>query len=365
MPVYKDEKNGTWYVSKRYIDCQGQNKRLFKRNFATKRDAIKFEREYFERVNGNLDMNFGAFIDVYYEDRKPRLKLNTFLQKQNVIEKNIRPYFENKKICDITVQDVMKWQNEMIVKDIGEGKCYDASTLRTIHAQLSAIFNHAVRYYRLEKNPAAIVGTIGKRGKKEMLFWTTDEYKLFSEQVMHKTVTYMAFQVLYWCGIRVGELLALTKEDLDLENKKIRINKSFQRLKREDVITSPKTEKSNRVIDIPDFLAEELKEYFINFYKLSDKDRLFPITKNHLHHEIKNGATRAGVKQIRVHDLRHSHVSLLIEMGFSPVAIAERVGHESIDITYRYAHLFPSKGKEIASKLNQENGVFDDASEKQ
>lgn len=364
MPVYKDESSGTWYVSKRYVDWQGKNKRLFKRNFATKREALKYEREFFEKLSGNVDMNFGAFIDVYYQDKKPRLKLNTFLQKQNVIEKNIRPYFKDKRICDITVQDVMKWQNEMITKDLGNGKTYDQSTLRTIHAQLSAILNHAVRYYQLDKNPANIVGTIGKRGNKEMLFWTNDEYKLFSEQVMHKTITYMAFQVLYWCGIRVGELLALTKEDIDLVNKKIRINKSYQRLEGEDVITSPKTEKSNRTIDIPDFLAEELNVYLINFYKLSDKDRVFPITKNHLHREIKKGAAKAGIKQIRVHDLRHSHVSLLIEMGFSPVAIAERVGHESIDITYHYAHLFPSKGKEIASKLNKENGVIDDVSEK-
>ena len=193
MPVYKDESSGTWYVSKRYVDWQGKNKRLFKRNFATKREALKYEREFFEKLSGNVDMNFGAFIDVYYQDKKTRLKLNTFLQKQNVIEKNIRPYFKDKRICDITVQDVMKWQNEMITKDLGNGKTYDQSTLRTIHAQLSAILNHAVRYYQLDKNPANIVGTIGKRGNKEMLFWTNDEYKLFSEQVMHKTITYMAF----------------------------------------------------------------------------------------------------------------------------------------------------------------------------
>lgn len=115
---------------------------MFKRNFATKRGALKYEREFFEKLSGNVDMNFGSFIDVYYQDKKPRLKLNTFLQTQNVIEKNIRPYFEDKRICDITVQDVMKWQNEMIIKDLGNGKPFDQSTLRTIHAQLSAILNH-------------------------------------------------------------------------------------------------------------------------------------------------------------------------------------------------------------------------------
>lgn len=78
------------------------------------------------------------------------------------------------------------------------------------------------------------------------------------------------------------------------------------------------------------------------------------MTKSYLHHEMDRGAKEAGVKRIRIHDLRHSHVSLLIEMGFSALAIADRVGHESVDITYKYAHLFPSKQQEMAQKLDME-----------
>lgn len=214
--------------------------------------------------------------------------------------------------------------------------------------------------YGLPDNPARLAGNMGKEKTKEMKFWTKEEYKKFSEQLMNKTMTYMAFEILYWCGIRLGELLALTLEDIDFENKKLRINKSYQRINRQDVITSPKTEKSNRSIDMPDFLAEEIKNYIVSIYKLKPTDRIFHLSKTHLQNEMKKGAARAGVKRIRIHDLRHSHVSLLIEMGFSALAIAERVGHESIEITYRYAHLFPSKGKEIASRLNIENGVIED-----
>ena len=89
-------------------------------------------------------------------------------------------------------------------------------------------------------------------------------------------------------------------------------------------------------------------------YGLGSSDRVFPITKSYLHHEMDRGSKAAGVKRIRVHDLRHSHVSLLIDMGFSPVAIADRLGHESIEITLRYAHLFPSKQTEMIEKLEQE-----------
>ena len=134
--------------------------------------------------------------------------------------------------------------------------------------------------------------------------------------------------------------------------------KSYQRLNGKDVITDPKTPKSKRIIQIPEFLSEEIQEYTNSLYGCSSADRLFPISKSYLHHEMDRGSKQSDVKRIRIHDLRHSHVSLLVEMGFSAVAIADRVGHESIDITYRYAHLFPTKQREIADKLNVERGEF-------
>ena len=132
------------------------------------------------------------------------------------------------------------------------------------------------------------------------------------------------------------------------------ITKSYQRLNGKDVITDPKTPKSVRVVQMPDFLTEEIRDYLKSLYKVKPTDRIFEVTKYYLHHEMDRGAKEAEVKRIRIHDLRHSHVSLLIEMGFSAVAIADRVGHESIDITYKYAHLFPSKQQEMAAKLNIE-----------
>lgn len=132
------------------------------------------------------------------------------------------------------------------------------------------------------------------------------------------------------------------------------ITKSYQRISGKDVIGSPKTPKSNRVIQMPDFLIVEIQEYIDSIYGVESDTRLFPLSKYFLHREMKRGCKESGVKRIRIHDLRHSHVSLLIEMGFSAVAIADRVGHESIDITYRYAHLFPTTQTEIAKKLNLE-----------
>ena len=194
----------------------------------------------------------------------------------------------------------------------------------------------------------------GKEETGEMRFWTQEEYETFVEKVADKEETYMAFEILYWCGVRLGELLALTPEDFDLEKNSLRINKSLQRIHGEDVITDPKTPKSRRVIIMPEFLTLEVKEYLSHLYKVGPTDRIFCISKSFLHHEMDRGVKLSGVKRIRIHDLRHSHVSLLINMGFSALAIGNRVGHEAVDITYRYAHLFPSIQTEMASELNKE-----------
>lgn len=233
--------------------------------------------------------------------------------------------------------------------------------LKTIHNQLSALFNYAVRFYGLKSNPARLAGNMGKEEVGEMKFWTKEEYLTFSRAMMNKEESYHAFEILYWCGIRLGELLALTAEDFDFEKKTLRINKSYQRIKGKDVITTPKTKKSNRVLTLPDFLAEEMQDYISRLPYLKVDDRIFTITKSGLHHEIDRGCRETGVKRIRVHDLRHSHVSMLIEMGFSAVDIANRVGHESVKVTYRYAHMFPNKDLMIAKKLNiSRNGEKDE-----
>jgi len=283
---------------------------------------------------------------------KPRLKESTWQTKENIIQQKILPYFENYKINEITTKDVRAWQNEMLAYRNEENKPYSSSYLKTLHNQLSAIFNYAVRFYDLRSNPAAKAGNMGSEERKEMLFWTKEEYQKFSEVMMDKPISYYAFQMLYWTGIREGELLALTPADFDFEKGTVKISKTYQRIKGEDMITSPKTKKSNRTVQMPDFLCTEMQEFFNMQYGLKRKDRIFNITKSYLHHEMDRGSKAAGVKRIRIHDLRHSHISLLIDMGFSAVAIADRVGHESIEITYRYAHLFPSKQKEMAIKLN-------------
>ena len=199
---------------------------------------------------------------------------------------------------------------------------------------------------------------------KEMDFWTKEEYLKFSEAMMDKPRSYYAFEMLYWCGIRSGELLALTPADFDFQKQTVTISKTFHRSKGRDIITSPKTKKSNRTIKMPPFLCEEMQEYIKMLYDIQPDERLFTVTKSYLNHEMERGAKQAGVKKIRVHDIRHSAVSLLIDMGFSALAIGERMGHEAEKITYRYVHLFPTVQTEMAEKLEMERMTKEDTNGK-
>jgi len=357
MAVYKDRWNGYngeyWRVGCYYTDWKGVRRKHEKRGFATKKEALAYEREFLAKVTKDINMCFETFVDIYLKDMRPQLKKSTMENKENIINTHIRSYFKNKTLSGISPTDILQWQNELLSLRDDNGKGYSQTYLRTIQNQLSAIFNHAVKYYELPKNPCMANKKMGKAKAKEMMFWTKEEYLKFIEEMKDKPVSYYSFQVLYWTGIRVGEMLALTMEDFDLDKGTLRINKTFQVIKGKKEISSPKTEKSNRTIELPRFLCQEMQDYFDSLYKVDKRSRIFDITKSYMHHEMNRGAKAAGVKRIRIHDLRHSSCALLINLGYSPIQIAERLGHESVTITERYSHLYPSVQREMANRLDE------------
>lgn len=354
MAVYKDKKRGTWYTSVMYKDWTGKQCRKLKRGFATKKEAQEWENHFSYREASNLDMTFGDFVKVYENDMRPKLKEYTWLSKEHVIQTKLLPYFENKKMSEITSRDITQWQNTMLTKKSKSGKGYASTYLKTLQSQLSCIFNHAVRLYELSGNPVQKAGPLGEHDSSEMQFWTKEEYLQFISILADKPYSYLAFELLYWCGMRMGELRALTPEDFNFEKKTISITKSYQKIKGRDVVTVPKTKRSIRTIVMPEQVAVEMKDFLDSIYGLKSTERIFTFSKSYLHHEMDRGAKASGVKRIRVHDLRHSHVSLLINMGFTALAIGNRVGHESEKITYRYAHLFPSVQDDMAQALDEE-----------
>ena len=217
MPAYKDNRQGTWYASFYFENWQGVKQKKLKRGFATKKDALAWEREFLLQQAADLTMTFEAFVEIYITDKKKRLRENTWFTKEHIIRTKILPYFKEKRLSEIKPRDVIAWQNEMLNYRDKNGKAYSPTYLKTLHGQLSAILNHAVRFYGLKSNAAATAGCMGSEKHKEMLFWTKEEYLKFAEVMMDKPQSYYAFEVLYWCGIREGELLALTPADFDLD----------------------------------------------------------------------------------------------------------------------------------------------------
>lgn len=214
--------------------------------------------------------------------------------------------------------------------------------------------NYAVRYYNLKDNPCRKAGSIGKSHADEMQFWTTNEFKCFLEKISDKPPARAGFLILYYTGLRIGELLALEYGDINFKDCTLTVSKSYQHINGKDVITPPKTPKSNRAVSIPEFLRDEIKSYTERLYGLHKHNRLFPYTKSFFEHEMVRGTKDGEVKRIRLHDIRHSHASLLIELGFSPLAVADRLGHEKIETTLNtYSHLFPHKRDEVAAKLQE------------
>ena len=348
MPAYKDEKTGKWFAKFYYTNWQGIKKQKWKRGFATKKEALGFERDFLEKQSANPDMTFQNLYEIYMEDMAARLKRSTLLTKKAVLQTHILPFFGSKPINEIKASDVRRWQAKLM----SSPNNYSQTYLKKINTELNSIINYAKRFYDLNTNPCGKADTIGKAKAEEMDYWTYDEYIAFREGVKDKPLSYICFEVLYWTGMREGELLALSPADIDLDNKLISINRTYQRIGGKDVFTSPKTRKSKRKIPIPDFLCQELSDYIQSRYMLDADERLFPVTKSYLSHEMIRGCKNTGVKKIRIHDIRHSHASLLINQGCDALMLADRLGHEKVSTTLNtYSHLFPHKQQELVHSL--------------
>ena len=355
MPAYKYTlKNGKtmWYAAFNYTDWTRKHKHTCKRGFKTQREAKEYERSILDQQNNSNDILFSSLVENYLEDMSHRLKPTTMENKRNIIEGKLLPYFSRLKICDIDTIKVRKWQNELISFRDETGKPYSQTYLKTVHNQLSAILNYAVAHYNLPSNPCRAAGSIGKSKAGEMKYWTQEQYETFSQNIQ-KSAVKLAFDILFYTGMRSGELLALTPADI-LPDKRISINKNFAKVKGEELFLVPKTPKSIRSIAIPDFLFDDIHEYISKLGGIEQGDRIFYFTKSALEKEIKRVAEKTGLPQIRVHDLRHSHASMLIDMGFDIWEISERLGHESVKTTLdTYSHLYPDKDQKLADRLNQ------------
>lgn len=333
MPVYKDEKTKKWNTSF-YVKINGKNTKVQKRGFLLKKEALDYERDYINSFEASTEITFQNLYNAYINDLTSRLKLNTIITKKYIFEDKILPHFKDIKIKNITPLNIRNWQNELMAKG------YSETYLRTINNQIVALLNYAMKFYNLKKNPCLIAGSIGKKNADEMNIWTVKEFNKFIETLKHKPLSYIGFHILFYTGIRIGELLALTVEDINFKNSTIRIDKSYQKIKGEHIITPPKTPKSKRIIECPEKLMIKIKEYIALLYSPTPKSRLFDgRTKSTFEHDMETYSKKAGIKKIRVHDLRHSHATYLLSKNVNIVSLSRRLGHEKVSTTLDiYSH---------------------------
>ena len=235
--------------------CELEREKLYKkkRGFSTKKEALNWEKEFLSQQAGTVEMTFREFFELSKRDKQPRIRENTWRTKEAIVMTKIMPYLGDLLMNEISNVAIIQWQNELMKIKDDRGQTYSPTYLRTIHAQfssilISSILNHACRYYSLKTNVARDVGTMGEKEADEMSFWTQEEYESFIEVVKDKPQSFYAFEILYWCGLRMGELLALTKEKFDFKTGTIKIDGK-------NVITPPKTKKSIRKVLMPDFFG--------------------------------------------------------------------------------------------------------------
>lgn len=353
MPAYLNEKTNKWYCSFYYTDYTGTRKKKKKEGFDRKKDAAAWERDFLEKRTANPSMAFGSMVELYLDDRRQHTKASGAASREVIVNKWILPYFKDKALDQITPADIRAWEADLKNATNSRGDALAPGYMQSIYTALSSIFNYAVRFHGLASNPCTVAGNaIGKK-TKSLNFWTQEEFDKFIATFEPTEPYYTGFMVLYYTGMRIGELFALTVSDIDLESNTIHVTKTYHRTNKTSVITTPKTQKSRRDVLIPQFLADCIRDHIARIYAPEPETRLFCLLDGHAYnYQLKKHASIAGVKDIRVHDLRHSHASLLINLGAPALLVSERLGHEKVSTTLDiYSHLFPSKQSEIVKKL--------------
>lgn len=341
----------------------GKRHRTCKRGFKLRKDADKWAanelpaliRKLEQKQSDTEGMTMSELIEEYLEDARldEEIEETTMATKNSCINNHILPYFKEKLILELKARDIKDWQRHLKGITLPNGKPYSQTYLRTIENQLSAIFNYAVLYYDLPKNP--IAKRMGSKDAPEATIWTVDMYRKFQKHIEDKPAFYYAFEVFFWCGVRLGELLAITPNDIDFEGKVLNINKSMKLLDGKLTAGKTKTLSSVRKIALPDYLLDELREYLDSIGHYDDYTRIFPLSKTSIHSVIDKYSEVAGVPRITIHALRHSHASLLENIGVPLTSIKRRLGHatkDKKDVTTTYTHSYDSSDVMVARLLN-------------
>lgn len=341
MPAYKDGKK--WRCTF-YCNRNGTRIKKNKRGFSTKKEALEWEREYLLKSNGDEEMLFSSLVEIYFEDVKLRYKPSTYSQREATINKWILPFFKNMRLSEIDLNVIRKWQNFILQQKL------KATSKNAVNIHLKVILDYGKKYLNLTKTPMldSTIAKITEKTEKVIITEEQLEILLLKEtNELYKSIMI----VLFWTGMRIGELIALKFDDIDFEKKKIRINKSITRLKRKNILGTTKTLTSNRIIDINDVVINTLKEIKEKTYGLDSN--IFPVNQQSFFYHIRKLGKRCGIENIGLHTFRHSHATYLFSKGVNILLISKRLGHTNISTTLNvYTHIMQEMEWQLLEALN-------------
>lgn len=360
--ITKDGRKWQFYLYIKYPD--GTRKKYFSKNYSTRHEAEVAEKKFALEVENkeiNLtDMTFQDLYDEFYAYKLDKVKHTTIRTYQQRIPR--LKMLMNIKIRDFDIQDYLKWRAYISSLPI------KIKTKNSYHKLLKELLNYGTKWH--DFNFTTIYNKMEKFSDpnalpEEMGFYTFEEFKQFIS-VEDNIEWKCAFEILYYCGLRRGELRGLTWDNIDFFNKTLSVNKNITNSSGDSgewILTTPKTKSSYRTIPMPDILIEDLKEYketCKKYPKFNSKFFVFggvePIKPDTLRLEKIRIAEKAGVKQIRLHDFRHSCASLLINSGANVMIVAKYLGHTKIDETLNtYSHLFKNKMEDVVNTMNSLN----------
>lgn len=354
--------NKTWSTRFRYIEEDGVEKQKRLSGFSTKKEAqdayLKFMagvKKYEKTADVSKKLTFNDLFEeykLYFQKHSKKSSYQSFLQRTNG---HILNYFKDYKVKDITPKLILEWQNTV--------EKYSYNYKLHLRTTLSSLLRYAETYYGIPNQLVKVASFKKTPQKSEMRIWTPEQFELAMSHLNNFEYR-VFFSALFYTGARKGEIMATSWNDWDLENNILTINKTVTK-KIEGYkywIDTPKNETSNRKIKIPNHLAEMLKELKANRHGILGKFTFGvdePLSETSILRHLDNASKSAGLTHIRIHDLRHSHASLLISQGVSIVSIAKRLGHSNIERTLNtYAHMLPHEEDALIGVLEKQHNLL-------
>ena len=361
--IYKDKGRNTYFIKKNYVDSLGKSQVHFKRGFGSVTEAKDYLDEFVANHKNDCTVPLEAVIRDYLEfcEKERSLRPSTLKTRTSILNSYILPYFADTPINKINQRDIITW-HQQIKRDHPE---LAETYLYEISKTLIFVFKYAVNILNLKDNVAEKCGCIGHARVKRDVYWTLDEYNAFidalrdeqlaaSNHIRRKVDTatlIVAFDVLFYMGLRISELLGLTLDSIDLKQKTLTVNKQYHY----QMFSEPKTKESNRTLPLCKVVHDDLRNLIDRLVDDNPHQRLFEsLNPSNIRRALDSGAKLAGVKRIRLHDLRHSCSALLFARGATALKAQKYLGHSKIATTQDYyGHVYDEDLSNVAKLIDQ------------